>query len=68
MNKTTNLVNKDLYQRVLNEKVSQAGMNRGFRLKDIEMVTYTQWRDAFTYFYPKRKVLSDGRSTTYLDI
>ena len=46
---------KDLYQRVLNGKVSQAGMNRGFRLKDNEMVTYTQWRDAFTYFYPKRQ-------------
>ena len=28
---------KDLYQRVLNGKVSQAGMNRGFRLKDDEM-------------------------------
>ena len=32
------------------------------------MNTYTQVRDAFSYFYPKRKVLADGVSTTPLDI
>ena len=30
--------------------------------------TYSQVRDAFSYFYPKRKVLQDGVSTTPLDI
>ena len=32
------------------------------------MYTYTQVRDAFSYFYPKRKVLADGVSITPLDI
>lgn len=35
---------------------------------DNSMYTYTQVRDAFSYFYPKRKVLEDGVTTIPLDI
>ena len=48
--------------------VASAGVNTGFRVVDNGISTYSQTRHAFTYFYPKRKVLSDNVSTTYLDI
>ena len=32
------------------------------------MCTYVQVKNAFSYFYPKRKVLEDGVSTIPLDI
>ena len=31
------------------------------------MVTYKQYKNVLTYFYPKRKVLEDGRLTVPLD-
>ena len=43
-------------------------MNRGFRVVNNTMYTYEQVRDALSHFYPKRKVLVDGVSTTPLDI
>ena len=33
-----------------------------------KMCTYVQEKNAFSYFYPKRKVLEDGVSTAPLDI
>ena len=53
---------------VLLTKQDSAGVNRGFRVVNNTMYTYTQVRDAFSYFYPKRKVLEDGVSTLPLDI
>ena len=35
---------------------------------DNKMCTYVQVEKAFSYFYPKRKVLEDGVSTIPLDI
>ena len=33
------------------------------------MATYSkQYKNALTYFYPKRKAMEDGRSTVPLDI
>ena len=37
-------------------------------IKDESMVTYKQDKNALTYFYPKRKVLADRRTTVPLDI
>ena len=68
VNKRTNEINKDKYISVLLTKQSGSGTNKGFRVMNHSMYTYTQVRDAFSYFYPKRKVLEDGVSTLPLDI
>ena len=53
---------------VLKDQTNQVGMNVGFKLRDNQMYTYTQVKDALTYLYPKRKVLSDGVTTLPLDL
>ena len=68
VNKKCNDINKDKYLNVLLTKQNSAGVNRGFRVVNNTMYTYEQVRDAFSYFYPKRKVLADGVSTTPLEI
>ena len=40
----------------------------GFKVRNNGVCTYRQMRNGFTYFYCKRKVLSDGVSTQPLDI
>jgi len=69
VNKHTNSINKDKYLHVLQNKVIGSAKNRGFRVRGNKVFTYTQVKNAFSYFYGKRKVLEDGiTSTTYLDI
>lgn len=68
VNKYTNAIDKDTYLSVIRSKVTGAATNRGFRVRGNGVFTYTQVKNAFTYFYGKRKVLDDGVSTTYLDI
>ena len=68
VNKKCNEIDKDKYLNVLLSKQNSCGINRGFRVVNNTMYTYTQVRDAFSYFYPKRKVLEDGVSTLPLDI
>ncbi|CAH3118846.1 unnamed protein product [Porites lobata] len=68
VDKKCNEINKDKYLQVLLTKQNSSGVNRGFRVVNNTMCTYEQVRDAFSYFYPKRKVLADGVSTTPLDI
>lgn len=68
INKRHNDVKKDLYLEVLQTKRPHSGENKGFRVKDNQVYTYSQLKTGFTYFYPKRKVLQDGIQTTYLEI
>lgn len=56
-----------LYKRVLKDNSSAGETNRGFRVLNNTVFTYTQHMQGLTSFYPKRKVLSDGTSTTFLD-
>ena len=56
------------YEHVLTSMENFRACNSGIRAKDQSMVTYKQNKNALTYFYPKRKVLEDGRSTVPLDI
>ena len=63
-----NSIYKDKYLDVILSKRSGSGVNRGFRVLDNKMCTYVQVKNAFSYFYPKRKVLEDGVSTIPLDI
>ena len=59
---------KDDYINVLDTQEDRFQKNRGFILKDNEMLTYEQVRKGLSYLYVKRKVLADGYSTTYLDL
>ena len=68
VNKKCNEINKANYLQVLLTQQNSSGVNRGFRVVNNTMYTYDQVRDAFSYFYPKRKVWADGVSTTSLDI
>ena len=56
------------YEHVLNTKDNFRACNSGIRAKDQSMVTYKQEKNPLTYYYSKRKVLEDGRSTVPLDI
>ena len=56
------------YEHVLNTKGNFRACNQGIRAKDQSMVTYKQYKNALTYFYPERKALADGRTTVPLDI
>ena len=57
-----------LYEHVLITKENFRACNQGIRTKDQRMVTYKQYKNALTYFYPKRKVLADGCMAVPLDI
>ena len=67
VNKYTNAITKDTYLNVIQTKTTGHATNRRFRVRENKVCTYTQAKNAFTYFYGKRKVLADGVSTTYLD-
>ena len=56
------------YGHILYAKENFRACNSGIRAKDQSMVTYKQYKNALTYYYPKRKVLEDGRLTVPLDI
>ena len=58
----------ELYRRVLDTARPSGGENMGFRLMGNQVVTYRQRRESIGYFYVKRKVATDGRSTEPLDI
>ena len=68
ISKRQNDLDRDTYLNVLKNKESGTGVNKGFRVKDNQMMTYTQTRAGLSYLYPKRKVAADGVSTTPLDL
>ena len=54
------------YKHVLTSVENFRARNSGIRAKDQSMATYQQRKNALTYFYPKHKVLEDGRLTVHL--
>ncbi|KAI8495466.1 hypothetical protein Bbelb_269210 [Branchiostoma belcheri] len=68
VSKRQNDITLQKYLQVLETQKSGQGVNRGFRVRNNQMLTYTQTRDAFSYFYPKRQVEDDGVTTLPLDI
>ncbi|KAL5263054.1 hypothetical protein ACHWQZ_G008450 [Mnemiopsis leidyi] len=50
----------DHFRSVLHTKQSVSSTNRGFILKDNNMLSYAMERSGLSYFYCKRKVLNDG--------
>ena len=51
------------YEQVLTSMENFRACNSGICSKDQTMATYKQYKNAWTYFYPNRKVLDDGCST-----
>lgn len=64
----SNKMTFDEYKRVLKKSPIGFQTNRGFRLKDGTVHTYTVKKSGLTHTYVKRKVLQDGITTTYLDV
>ena len=42
--------------------------NEGICARDQTIFMCRQWKNGMTYFFPKMKVLAEGRSTLILDI
>ncbi len=57
-----------VFDHVLQTQETLSAKNKGFVSKKNQVYTYEQIRSSFTYFYPKREVLSDGVSTKPLSI
>ena len=56
------------YRRVMEDIIILTSTNRGFRTINICVATYEQTKKGLSYFYPKRKVLSDGIHTVTLNL
>ena len=63
-----NELSKKDFLAVLKTQKPHSVENAGFIREDGEIKTYIQKKVGMGYFYAKRKVLSDGVSTTHLDI
>ena len=68
ISKRLNHLTKEKYMRVLRSRQSGSGVNKSFRLHGRHMYTYTQTRDALSFFYIKRQVAANGTSTSPLNI
>ena len=58
----------EIFTKVMQTKESHCSTNTGFRSLEHHMYTYIQNKEAFSYFYCKRKVMDDGIRTLPLDI
>lgn len=56
------------FRHVLNTQRVGNGSLKGFRARNNGIATYEQTRNGFSYFYCKRKILSDGVSSVPLDL
>ena len=66
--KNRNEILKEHFRDVLETMEPKTVENAGFLKSRNFIKTYVQEKKGLGYFYPKRKVLSDGVSTTHLDI
>ena len=56
------------FRHVFNTQRVGQGTLKGFRARNNGISTYEQYRNGFSYFYCKRRVLDDGVSTVPLDL
>ena len=68
LNKHINHLTSEKFHSVLVSQQRGGGVNKGFRVRGDGVYEYEQHRQALSYLYIKRKVLSDGISTIPLDI
>ena len=67
--KDKNDITKERFEKVLTDQYyKDVCTNRGFRVADNYMITYTQQKKGLSYVYDKRQVLRDGCSTAPLPI
>ena len=66
--KRNELVKRDFLETLQNQTTQHYVQNAGIISDGQTMKTYLQTKKGLGYFYPKRKVLADGISTTHLDI
>jgi len=67
--KDKNDITKERFQNVLqNPGYKDVCINRGFRVIDNHMITYTQTKKALSYYYDKRQVMANGVDTLPLPI
>jgi hypothetical protein len=68
LSKNHNTLDKDTFMQVLTTKIPGGGINTGFRALNNGVYTYTQHKNALSYFYIKRQVQPDNVTTSPLDI
>ena len=68
LSKITNSLRVSDYKKVLFDKTSVSGTNKGFVVKNNSMYTYSARRRALSYFYTKRRLHDDGVTTSCLNI
>jgi hypothetical protein len=72
LSKTLNKPSHKDYETVLETKQTYMGENQGFQLRPDEdgkgIKSYRLYKSGLSYFYCKRKTLSDGISTAPLDL
>jgi hypothetical protein len=62
-------ITKERFERVLtDQKYKDVCTNKGFRVIDNYMITYTQEKKGMSYYYDKRIVCSNGIDTLPLPI
>ena len=66
--KSLNSYQKRQFMNTLESQNPTFGTNRGIMRRQQKMVSYTQVRSGLTYFYGKRKVHSDGVTTSPIDL
>jgi len=68
--RNNDVLNQAGFESVVKDQITLSGTNKGFRIckESKGIITYTQQKTALSYWYDKRKVLSDGISTEPLDI
>ena len=68
INKRQNIIDKNRFMKVLNSKKSDTAINKGFRVKNHIVQSYQQEKVGVSYYFDKRVVLEDGRTTTYTNV
>jgi hypothetical protein len=63
-----NSLSTQIYNRVLETEETHMATNRGFKVVDHHVTTYSQKKRGLSYQYIKRRVCADGVSTQPLDI
>ncbi|RAW21781.1 hypothetical protein PC110_g21777, partial [Phytophthora cactorum] len=68
--RNVDVLNPGGFETVVRNRITLRGTNKGFRLsKETKaIITYTQTKTALNYYYDKRQVMSDGISTTPLNV
>jgi hypothetical protein len=67
--KDKNDITKERFEKVLtDQKYKDVCTNKGFRVIDNYMITYTQEKKALSYYYDKRIVCANGIDTLSLPI